>query len=413
VLPDGSYSIGPRQLSESDVTGRFEHCLAGEDPERRVRVVITIKRLGADGTWKLLNTEVRPCSSFARLACGVAATKSRRAQNQVRDAFGASTEASRGHPLRLERQDTVSWTITLKRHRLSYGCIPSRQHRNGCCAMCCRCTRSAGRGHTSPVPTCHPAASACRPSATTRRWPRRSCPAAGLPSPAHGSWWMPAAPSARTAPGCLAGVCLGGHRAAYMLAFSVVDRPSCACKPRGCVLACLKILGVAEVRARHEPRMVSSKLEHLLRSCHCEIEGNGTTAGVQLMKSTGSSHGATIRIGSIPLQSIQHFMLGTLRLPSTIAARAPPQFARAFAPRRRVSAEGSDGLQLFPGGVWSVVRLSSSSVLLEAGWLVSPSSRRVASRAFSVDGRLLHTSLATERRGSGAGVSSGKLLGRI
>ena len=62
VLPDGSYSIGPRQLSESDITARFEHCLAGEDPERRVRVVITLKRLGAEGTWKLLNTEVRPCS---------------------------------------------------------------------------------------------------------------------------------------------------------------------------------------------------------------------------------------------------------------------------------------------------------------------------------------------------------------
>ena len=59
VLPDGSYSIGPRQLSESDATARFEHCLAGADPERRVRVVTTLKRLGADGAWKLLNTEVR------------------------------------------------------------------------------------------------------------------------------------------------------------------------------------------------------------------------------------------------------------------------------------------------------------------------------------------------------------------
>ncbi len=102
---------------------------------------------------------------------------------------------------------------------------------------------------------------------------------------------------------------------------------------------------------------------------------------------------------------IQHFMLGTLRLPSTFVVRAPPQLARAFKPRRRVSAEGSDGLQRFPCGVWSVVRLSSSSVLLEAGWLVSPSSRRVASRAFGADGRLLHTSFATERRSSTAGAS--------
>ena len=64
VLPDGSYSIGPRQLSDSDATARFEHCLAGEEPERRVRVVITLKRLGADNTWKLLKTEVQQCTTL-------------------------------------------------------------------------------------------------------------------------------------------------------------------------------------------------------------------------------------------------------------------------------------------------------------------------------------------------------------
>ena len=99
-------------------------------------------------------------------------------------------------------------------------------------------------------------------------------------------------------------------------------------------------------------------------------------------------------------------MLRTLRLPSNLVARANPQLVRAFPPRRRVSAEGSDGLQRFPGGLWSVVRLSSCSTLVEAGWLVTPSLRRVASRAFSADGRLLHTSLATERKGSPAGVSA-------
>ncbi len=53
MLTDGSYSIGPRQLSESNAAARFEHCLAGDDPESRV------KRLGEEAAWKLLSTEVR------------------------------------------------------------------------------------------------------------------------------------------------------------------------------------------------------------------------------------------------------------------------------------------------------------------------------------------------------------------
>ena len=61
VLPDGSYSIGARQLLDSDASARFEHCLVGEDPESRARVVIMLKRLGEEGAWKLLNTEVRAC----------------------------------------------------------------------------------------------------------------------------------------------------------------------------------------------------------------------------------------------------------------------------------------------------------------------------------------------------------------
>ena len=59
VLADGSYSIGPRELSDSDASVRFEHCLVGDDPESRMRVVVTLKRLGEEAAWKLLNTEVR------------------------------------------------------------------------------------------------------------------------------------------------------------------------------------------------------------------------------------------------------------------------------------------------------------------------------------------------------------------
>ena len=100
---------------------------------------------------------------------------------------------------------------------------------------------------------------------------------------------------------------------------------------------------------------------------------------------------------------LDHFMLHSLRLSPTVASRSSRQFAKAIAPRRRLSAETSDGLQRFPGGVWAVVRPSSSGVLLEAGWLIAPDLRRVASRAFAADGRLLHTSFAAERRGAPAG----------
>ena len=99
-------------------------------------------------------------------------------------------------------------------------------------------------------------------------------------------------------------------------------------------------------------------------------------------------------------------MLGPLRLPTTFAAKASPHLARAVAPHRRVSAEGSEGLQRFPGGIWAIVRPSSSSVIVEAGWLLGPSLRRVASRAFGADGQLVHASIATERRGSAAGAGA-------
>ena len=119
-----------------------------------------------------------------------------------------------------------------------------------------------------------------------------------------------------------------------------------------------------------------------------------------------------VMLNSVPANGFKLYMLGSLRVPPTIAAKASPHLARAIASRRRVSAEGSDGLQRFPGGVWSVVRTSSSTVLVEAGWLLGPSLRRVASRAFAADGHLLHTSFATERRGSAAGASP-NLLSQI
>ena len=99
--------------------------------------------------------------------------------------------------------------------------------------MRCRCTRSAGRGRTSPAPTCRRAASACRRSATTSRWQRRSCPAAGLPSLERASWWMPPAPSARTVPGCLAGACLG--LCCFALIIILKRTRACADPSRICV----------------------------------------------------------------------------------------------------------------------------------------------------------------------------------
>lgn len=59
VLADGSYSIGPRRLTEAAVTARVEHCLV-RDSEHRARVVFNLKRLGADNAWRVLNTEVCP-----------------------------------------------------------------------------------------------------------------------------------------------------------------------------------------------------------------------------------------------------------------------------------------------------------------------------------------------------------------
>ena len=97
-------------------------------------------------------------------------------------------------------------------------------------------------------------------------------------------------------------------------------------------------------------------------------------------------------------------MLVSFKLPSAVAYRSSRHFAKAIVSRHRVSIEASHGLQRFPGGVWAVVRPSSSGVLLEAGWLLAPNLRRVSSREFAADGRLLHTTLATERRGSTAGV---------
>lgn len=76
--------------------------------------------------------------------------------------------------------------------------------------------------------------------------------------------------------------------------------------------------------------------------------------------------------------------------------------------RRRVSTEASEGVQRYPGNVWTAARIAGEAIVLEAGWLLDETVRKVAVRAFGTDGLMTHTSFATELRGSAAVVAGSR-----
>ena len=56
--------------------------------------------------------------------------------------------------------------------------------------------------------------------------------------------------------------------------------------------------------------------------------------------------------------------------------------------------------------MWTRAHTGAQGVLLEAGWQLDSDVRKVAVRTFGADGRMKHTSFATERRGGAAAAAA-------